>query len=71
MTNAEFLALEKGAEVIYNGTLDSLYGIEKGVVLTRSESWMDDDHTISFSYVTSGGSQLEHFFSVREIETKE
>lgn len=71
MNNAEFLALEKGATVIYNGSLDSLYGISKGHILTRSESWMDDDHTICFTYTTSGGSEIDHFFSVDEIESKE
>lgn len=67
MKNSEFLALEKGATVIYNGSLDDLYGISKGHVLTRSESWMDDDLTICFSY-TIEGEEVDHFFSVDEIE---
>lgn len=71
MTSSELIALKKGDQVSYTGSFDSLYGIQKGHLLTRSESWMDDDVTVAFKYENQAGSALEHFFGVDDIETKE
>lgn len=71
MTLSELIELNKGDQVIYSGSADSLYGIQKGHLLTRSGSWMDDDHTVAFTYTTKAGSSEEHFFGVDDIEPKE
>lgn len=71
MNSDELMSLKKGDQVLYSGSADSLYGIRKGHLLTRGESWMDDDLTVVFTYKTQAGSIEEHFFGVDDIETKE
>ena len=70
MTNEEFLSLKKGDQVLYSGSVDSLYGIKRGHLLTRGESWMDDHLTIEFTY-DSNGEQQAHFFGVEDVLPKE
>lgn len=71
MNHAEMLELKKGDQVLYAGTLDSLYNIENGHLLTRGESWMDDDHTVEFTYMNQAGSEKAHFFAAEDIKFKE
>lgn len=71
MNHAEMLELKKGDQVLYSGELDSLYNIKNGHLLTRGESWMDDDHTVEFTYTTQAGSEQAHFFAAEDIKFKE
>lgn len=66
MTNDEFLALEDGATVIFNGNHETFYSLKPGLVLTRKKHWMDDSETVRFDYGT--GASDFHFFSVNEIK---
>lgn len=71
MNKEQMMGLKKGDQVLYAGTLDSLYNIENGHLLTRGDSWMDDDHTVEFTYTTQGGSEQAHFFDAEDIKFKE
>lgn len=69
MNTLELLTIKKGDQVTYNGSNRSLYeGISRGTILTRGESWMDDEHTVEFTYTTQNGSKHTHFFGVEDIE---
>lgn len=67
MTEEDFKALKEGDTVTYIGDDHNIYGVKNGAVLTRKESWLDDDNSIAFNYVNSLGSTF-HFFSSEDIK---
>lgn len=66
MNNADFVALENGATVTFNGEHSAFYGIQKGQTLTRRKHWLDDNESVCFSH--GEGDDDYHFFSIDEIK---
>lgn len=67
MTVDEFKALKDGDKVTFNGNESDYYGIYSGSVLTRKESWLDDDNSLAFSYNGTHGDTF-HFFTIDDIQ---
>lgn len=67
MNIQDFLSLKDGEQVRYKG--DTLYGFpDTDTILTRSNSWLDDDNTVKFTFVHNNGSKDWHFFAADDIE---
>lgn len=67
MTNEEFKALKEGDTVTFIGPNENMYGLATGSTLTRKESWLDDDHSLAFTYDGRFGNTF-HFFKVEDIQ---
>ena len=68
MITSEMLDLKNGDQVVYNGSRNVLGTYPKaGTVLTRHPAWLDDSHTVQFTWVDSDGFN-SHFFNCEQIE---
>lgn len=69
MTLEEFKKLKDGDIVTYNGDVKRRRVYEPligGETLTRKSNWMDDDHSVMFTYGPNGHDF--HFFSIEDIK---
>lgn len=67
MTNDELKALKEGDTVTFIGGNKNMYNIDNGTILTRKESWLDDDHSLAFTYDGILGNAF-HFFQAEDIK---
>lgn len=67
MTNDELKALKEGDTVTFIGGNENMYNIDNGTILTRKESWLDDDHSLAFTYDGRFGNTF-HFFKAEDIK---
>lgn len=67
MTPQELKNLKDGDTVTFNGKRRGVYEpLIGGETLTRKSNWMDDDHSVMFSYGPNDGDF--HFFSIDDIK---
>lgn len=69
MLHSEMVDLKKGDQVRYIGA-DRAYGVwpRKGEIITRAPGWLDDDHSLKFTWQDEYGNTDWHFFGADEIE---
>lgn len=72
MLQSEFEALKNGDKVVFNNWHGfTFHSLETGDILTRKETWMDDESTVGFEFTDKQGSDDWHFFSAEEISSIE
>lgn len=67
MLQSEFLELNVGDQVVYTDSLGD-GTCDKGTILTRKESWLDDKGSVKFTFTNALGEIKSDFFEAEEIE---
>lgn len=65
----EMRDLKQGDQVRFTGD-EGPFGSwpPNGTIITRSKEWLDDGHSLSFTWIDSNGDKDYHFFTADEIE---
>lgn len=67
MTLEDFKNLKNGDTVTFAGGFSTFYGLKEGDTLTRKTHWLDDDHSVMFSYGPNTDDDY-HFFTIEDIK---
>lgn len=68
MLQSELEALEKGEQVRYTGNWGSGSWPATGTIITRKPEWLDDEHSVKFTWKDEDGREDWHFFAADELE---